>query len=117
MTDTTIKKIDSTQSPTGAMGQKYLASGLTVSMRLWDAVGSDIQLDEHTRDYETVGYVLKGRAKLHSEQQTVILEAGDSWIVPRGARHRYEIIEPFTAVEATHPPAHVEQRDNPDSAR
>lgn len=113
MSDTTIKKIESKHSPTGEMGQTYLASGVHIAMRLWDGVGADVQLDERVRDYETVGYVLQGRAKLHSEQQTVILEAGDSWVVPPGARHRYEIIEPFTAVEATHPPAHVDQRDRP----
>ena len=41
----------------------------------------------------------------------VILEPGDSWVVPRGARHTYRIIEPFTAIEATSPPAHVHGRD------
>jgi quercetin dioxygenase-like cupin family protein len=41
----------------------------------------------------------------------VKLEAGDSWVVPRGARHTYRILEPFTAVEATCPPSHVYGRD------
>jgi hypothetical protein len=36
---------------------------------------------------------------------------GDSWVVPKGALHRYTILEPFTAVEATYPPAHVHGRD------
>jgi quercetin dioxygenase-like cupin family protein len=63
------------------------------------------------RDYETAGYVIKGRAELHLENQTLILEAGDSWIVPRGAQHSYRILEPFTAVEATHPPAVIHGRD------
>jgi hypothetical protein len=31
--------------------------------------------------------------------------------VPRGASHAYKIIEAFTAVEATHPPAQVHGRD------
>jgi quercetin dioxygenase-like cupin family protein len=63
------------------------------------------------RDYETVGYVVSGRAELHSEGQTVVLAPGDSWVVPRHARHSYQILEPFTAVEATHPPAQVHGRD------
>jgi hypothetical protein len=36
---------------------------------------------------------------------------GDSWVVPKGASHSYKILEPFTAVEATLPPAHVHGRD------
>ena len=35
MADKTIKKIDSSHSPHGEMGQKYLASGVSVAMRLW----------------------------------------------------------------------------------
>ncbi|MFN2201762.1 MAG: cupin domain-containing protein [Caldilineaceae bacterium] len=111
MTDTTIKKIDSTHSPEGEMGQKYLVSGTDIALRLWDSVTFEREMELHTRDYETVGYVLGGRAKLHSEGQTVVLEPGNSWVVPKGARHRYEILEPFTALEATHPPAHVDHRD------
>jgi quercetin dioxygenase-like cupin family protein len=39
------------------------------------------------------------------------LEAGDSWLVPKDAIHRYRIVEHFVAVEATSPPAHVRGRD------
>jgi hypothetical protein len=41
------------------------------------------------------------------EGQTVRLEPGDSWVVPAGAEHTYRILETFTAVEATAPPAQV----------
>lgn len=37
--------------------------------------------------------------------------AGDSWTVPEGASHTYVILEPFTAVEATSPPAEAQGRD------
>jgi hypothetical protein len=37
---------------------------------------------------------------------------GDSWVVPKGSRHTYKIIETFTAVEATSPPAEVHGRDD-----
>jgi quercetin dioxygenase-like cupin family protein len=40
---------------------------------------------QHERPYETAGYVVEGRAKLHLEGQTLVLEPGDSWIVPEGA--------------------------------
>jgi mannose-6-phosphate isomerase-like protein (cupin superfamily) len=63
------------------------------------------------RDYETVGLVLEGKAELHIEGQLVLLEKGDSWVVPKGSRHTYKVIETFTPVEATSPPAEVHGRD------
>jgi quercetin dioxygenase-like cupin family protein len=112
MSDTTVTKVDSRHSPRGTMGQKYLASGVHVAMRLWnEEPGEAAQKPESRRDYETVGYVIAGRAELQLEGQTVILEEGDSWVVPRGAAHRYRVLEPFKAVEATSPPAHAHGRD------
>lgn len=109
--DKSVKKVDSSQSPTGEMGQKYLASGKALSMRLWDREEPSEPKPEARRDYETVGYVIDGRAELHLEGQMVILEKGDSWTVPKGASHTYNIVETFTAVEATSPPAEVHDRD------
>lgn len=110
MSDTTITKVDSAHSPTGKMGQRYLASGKSISMRLWDETQSGKE-GNVTRDYETVGYVLEGSAELDIEGQTLILSAGDSWVVPKGAQHTYKVKEHFKAVEATHPPAQVHGRD------
>ena len=111
MADSTIKKVSSKTSPQGEMGQVYLASGKGVSMRLWRNELSDETKPEETREYETVGYVIEGVAELHLEGQLVRLEPGDSWLVPKGASHTYKILEAFTAVEATHPPAEVGGRD------
>jgi len=58
-----------------------------------------------------MGYVIAGRAELMSEGQTITLEPGVSWLVPADAEHSYRIIEIFTAVEATAPPAQVHGRD------
>ena len=111
MGDTTVKKVSSRNSPRGEQGQKYLASGTGVAMRMWENEEPGQDKPERTRDYETVGYVLRGRAELHTEGQMVLLEEGDSWVVPAGASHTYRILEPFTAVEATHPPFQVHGRD------
>jgi quercetin dioxygenase-like cupin family protein len=111
MADTTVVKVSSAYSPRGEMGQKYLASGKAVSMRLWHQEQPGEPKPPSRRDYETVGYVIAGRAELHLEGQTVLLEAGDCWVVPRGSRHHYRILETFTAVEATSPPAEVHGRD------
>lgn len=111
MSDTSVKKLDSSHSPKGELGQKYLASGKTVSMRLWEDEQPDEAKPPSERDYETVGYVIKGRAELHIEGQMVLLEPSDSWVVPKGSSHTYKILEAFTAVEATSPPARVHGRD------
>jgi quercetin dioxygenase-like cupin family protein len=111
MTDKTITKIDSAFSPRGEAGQKYLASGKAMSMRLWECEPESSDKAESQRDYETVGFVLKGKAELHIEGQMVLLNAGDSWSVPKGSSHRYKILETFSAVESTSPPAEVHGRD------
>ena len=114
MSDTTIKKVEAASSPHGEMGQKYLVAGKRLSMRLW-ALEPEGEVNHSTsRDYETVGYVISGRATLDLEGQTLNLKSGDSWLVPAGATHRYKILERFTAVETTAPPAEVHGRDEPE---
>jgi mannose-6-phosphate isomerase-like protein (cupin superfamily) len=109
--DTSLQKISSASAPKGAMGQLYLACGVRMGMRLW-VEDSPLPAKPATqRDYETVGYVISGRAELEIEGQTVILEAGDSWVVPKGALHSYSIPQSFTAVEVTSPPAQAHGRD------
>lgn len=112
MPDTSVKKVDSAYSPKGEMGQKYLASGKSVSMRLWEDEQPSEAKPPTQREYETVGYVIKGRAELHLEGQMILLEPGTSWVVPKSASHTYKILAPFTAVEATSPPAQVHGRDD-----
>ncbi|WGR95905.1 MULTISPECIES: cupin domain-containing protein [unclassified Bradyrhizobium] len=114
MHDSTIKKVSQATAPKGAMGQTYLVSGKRVSMRFWDNEQPQ-QGSPEQRDYETVGYVIAGLAELTLEGQTIRLQKGDSWLVPARSEHSYRILEPFTAVEATAPPAQVHGRDEPQS--
>ena len=111
MGDSTVKKVSAATAPRGEQGQRYLVSGKGVSMRLWDKEHAGDAKPAVRRDYETVGYVVSGRAELKLEGQTIRLEPGDSWLVPRDAEHSYKILEPFTAIEATAPPAQVHGRD------
>jgi len=98
-------KTNAAGAESGPQGQRYLASGESVALRLW----SDQEPAEPdapvSRPYETVGYVIGGRAELRIDGKTIALEPGDSWVVPREAAHTYVIRERFTAVEATSPPA------------
>jgi len=113
MGDATLKKVEADTSPVGDMGQRHLAAGKRVSMRLWVKEPGGEEKKPSTREYETVGFAIAGKAELELEGQRIRLESGDSWLVPAGASHRYTIIEPFTAVEATSPPAEVHARDEP----
>ncbi len=111
MADTSVTKIDSRTSPRGDHGEVHLAAGTSIAMRMWRDEEPGPEKPEATRDYETVGYVVGGRAELIVEGQTVLLEPGNSYVVPKGARHTYKVTERFTAVEATTPPYHVHGRD------
>lgn len=111
MSNTSVTKVQSKDSPHGSMGQKYLAAGTDLAMRLWECKKPGDLGAMTSRDYETVGYVISGRAELHTGGQMVRLEPGDSWSVPKGAEHAYRILETFTAVEATSPPAFAHGRD------
>ena len=80
-------------------------------MRLWRDEQPGTDKPAVRRPYETVGFVVSGRAELLVEGQVIKLEPGDSWLVPEGAEHTYRILDTFTAVEATAPPAQVHGRD------
>ena len=61
MPDKSITKVNSANAPKGRFGQKYLASGIRISMRLWESE----QPDEAKREYEMAGFVIEGKAELH----------------------------------------------------
>jgi quercetin dioxygenase-like cupin family protein len=82
-----------------------------MAMRLWQQPAGPVDPQPVRRDYETLGYVIEGKAELELEGQTVVLESGDSWLVPKDAVHRYRILEDLVAVESTSPPARVHDRD------
>ena len=81
-------------------------------MRLWKDEPPAEPRPEVAREYETVGYVIKGRAELHLEGQTLLLNAGRFVGGAEGRQHTYKILETLTAVEATSPPAQVHDRDH-----
>ena len=111
MDDRTVKRVDSRTSPAGEMGQKYLATGKRVAMRLWEEQPGD-EGAPHTRPYETVGYVVEGRMRLRLGDDTLTLQAGDSYLVPAGAERAYTVLDALVAIEATAPPAQIDDRDD-----
>lgn len=102
----TAEKIDEAHAPLGSLGQTFLAGGETVALRLWEEVPGDAEdKAPYTRPYETVGYVIEGKLEITVEDETIVLESGQSWVVPADTMRTYRIHEPLVAVEATSPPA------------
>lgn len=94
-----VQKVNLSNSETGKMGEKFLAKGEKLSMRYWNEEPNEAG-EFSVREYETVGYVISGKAELELDTQKVTLEKGDSWVVPKQAKHRYVVLEKFVAVEA-----------------
>ena len=109
MKDTSVTKDTSGFSPHGPKGKSISRPGVHIAMRLWKNETPNNKKPNSKNPYETVGYVLKGKAELHLEGQTLILNPGDSWSVQQNASHTYRIIETFSAIEATSPPAHAHE--------
>ncbi|MFE4107169.1 cupin domain-containing protein [Almyronema epifaneia] len=111
MADASISKTNAQKAASGEMGQTYLATGQKLAMRLWQEEAPSEPKPETQRDYEMVGYVIAGRAELQLAGEVIQLHPGDSWVVPQQTAHSYRILEPFTAIEATSPPARAAKRD------
>src|SRR5262249_50450610 len=118
MRDTTATKVDSAHSPRGALGQKYLASSVHVGMRLWENEQPGEPKPATRREYETVGYVIKGRAELRLEGQLLRLgPGGPRGRAPgagggRGGEQGCAAWGASAAAEGPPPPAHAHGRDN-----
>jgi len=103
-TDRAMAKVSAERAEHGSMGELRLATGRRVALRLWEH-REHREKGASVRPYETVGYVIAGRAELNVEGQHLTLEPGDSWVVPAGSMHYYTIPEAFTAIEAISLPA------------
>ena len=55
---------------------------------------------------------VEGRVEVHVGDDVVTCGAGDSYLVPEGAVRHYKVVEDLVAVEATSPPARVDDRDD-----
>lgn len=99
-----LHTVNVTEAVAGARGERHLVRGDSMGMRLWIEDGPQ-EKPPARRDYETIGYLVDGRAEVEIEGRILRLEPGDSWVVPRGARHTYRIMQPLTALEVTSPPA------------
>jgi mannose-6-phosphate isomerase-like protein (cupin superfamily) len=96
-------KVSRSDTAHGSDGEHHLIRGENSRMRLWHREEPNADKPESVNDYETLGYVIEGRAELVVDGQAVPLAPGDSYCVPRGVSHTYRITETLTAVEVTTP--------------
>ncbi|WP_261664742.1 cupin domain-containing protein [Deinococcus sp. Marseille-Q6407] len=98
-------KVSRDETRHGKDGEHHLAKGENSSMRLWhnEQPSDTADKEPHANDYETLGYVISGRAELTVDGETLTLQPGDSYLVPRGTQHTYRVLETLTAVEVVSP--------------
>jgi mannose-6-phosphate isomerase-like protein (cupin superfamily) len=99
-----IEKLNANEFQPGTHGEALGIANEAMALRVWNEGPVD-KRDLHASDYETLGYVIDGEAILHSGDETLHLTTGDSWRIPKGVEHAYEIKNSFRAVEVTSPPA------------
>lgn len=103
MNSQTTGQGQTTAATSSGQGERHLAAGEHIAMRKWEREQPGEPKPASRRDYETLGYVLEGRAELHLGGKVTTLEPGASWVVPHGTEHTYRILETFSAIEVTHP--------------
>lgn len=77
-----------------------LIKGSKIALRLWDETNV-FSKQPIAREYEVVGYVLEGTALLDLDGKEQQLNQGDSYLVPAGVKHKYQIDGRFRSIEAT----------------
>jgi quercetin dioxygenase-like cupin family protein len=90
-----------TDAVDGRNGERLMARGRRVALRRWerDPAGErSIPPDERN---EHVAYVESGVLIVTiADDPPAELHPGDSFVVPVGARHRFEVLAPATVIEA-----------------
>ncbi len=88
----------------GSDGRRVLISGRSMELRLWQRDPSGEMIATPDIDHDHLGYVQAGALIVRiGGKRPVELHAGDSYIVPAGARCLFEVLEPTTIVEAVGP--------------
>jgi mannose-6-phosphate isomerase-like protein (cupin superfamily) len=89
----------------GTRGERLLAAGRHVGLRIWERDPASERSVAPDPANERVAYVASGVLVVAvAGDPPVEIRAGDSYVVPPGAGHRYEVLEPATVVEAVCPP-------------
>ena len=95
------KKTTSSNTKTGTDGEQLLARGHKIALRRWHERPNGNDAAGTSEPYEIAGYLIKGSLTIAIEdQESMALQAGDSWTIPAGVKHSYTIHEDIDVVEA-----------------
>jgi len=94
----------SSDATTGDRGERLLAAGDQVALRVWEHEPAGETAPEHANEYEYVAYVTDGLMRVRiGDDEPVEVGVGDSYVVPAGTPYGFEIVERATVVEAVSP--------------
>ena len=79
--------------------QKHLATQQNIGIRCWENEPPTELMVVEAREYKTAGYVIGGKADLYLQGQLIKLNAGDTWVVPKGVSYSYKITEAWRAIK------------------
>lgn len=96
--------VRSTDASTGSRGERFLARGERVALRVWEHEPAGEVAPEHANRYEYVAYVTEGAMRVRiGDAEAVDVGVGDSYVVPADTPYAFEIVERATVVEAVSP--------------
>ena len=96
-----VKQADAT---TGPRGERLLAHGDNLVLRVWDHEPAGEEAPEHANPYEYVAYVASGALRVTiGDDAAGEVRAGDSYVVPADTPYSFEVLETATVVEAVSP--------------
>ena len=94
----------SADAATGDRGERLLARGDRVALRVWEHEPAGETAPEHANEYEYVAYVTDGLIRIRiGDAEPTEVGVGDSYVVPAGTPYAFEIVERATVVEAVAP--------------
>ena len=80
---------------------RVMARGRHIELRLWERDPAGQRALEPDEAHERVSYVQAGALIVRiGDDPPLEVHAGDSYVVPVGRSHRFEVLEPATVVEA-----------------
>src|SRR3712207_307723 len=96
--------ITSEEATAGERGERLLAHGDRVALRVWEHEPAGEGAPAHANPYEYVAYVTRGALRVRiGDDEPAEVRAGDSYVVPAGTPYAFEVLEAATVVEAVAP--------------
>ncbi|MBW3630124.1 MAG: cupin domain-containing protein [Gemmatimonadetes bacterium] len=96
--------VSSSDATLGERGERLLARGERVALRVWEHEAEGETSPEHANEYEYVAYVAEGAIRVSiGGEDAVEVRAGGSYVVPARTPYSFEITERATVVEAVSP--------------